>query len=201
MVHIGYLFEDSRNFGKNTKQMLDHFIDRTNYHIQLVQKYLDKIISLNDSRLDRAALEEEKQHDQSKFKEPELTPYVFVNWKYHLKDRGEKFDPPKDIIDLMNNATFHHISTNKHHPDYWDTDLSIKNLNSTDRDKPPEKIVDATKMPLIYVASMVADWLAMSEEKKTCPYEWAKNNIGIRWKFDQNQIKLIYDLIDKIWKK
>ena len=69
------------------------------------------------------------------------------------------------------------------------------------RDTPPERIVNATKMPLSYVAAMIADWLAMSEEKKTCPYEWAKKNVGIRWEFTKEQEKLIYDLLDKLWKK
>jgi hypothetical protein len=101
----------------------------------------------------------------------------------------------------MNNATFHHISTNKHHPDYWDDELTIKNLNSTDRDKPPEKTVDATKMPLTYISAMIADWLAMAEEKKTDPYEWAKKNINKRWKFTKEQEDFVYDLIDKLWKE
>jgi hypothetical protein len=43
--------------------------------------------------------------------------------------------------------------------------------------------------------------LAMSEEKSTDPYDWAKKNIGIRWKFTDGQKRLIYDLMDKCWSK
>ena len=41
----------------------------------------------------------------------------------------------------------------------------------------------------------------MSEEKKSCPYDWAKKNINVRWKLTKEQENLIYDLLDKIWKK
>jgi hypothetical protein len=201
MMTISYLFENARAAGKTTQAMVDHFQKRTNYHIELVQKYLQKIIDLKDPRLDLAVLEKEKTHDQSKFKDPEIGPYVFVDHSYHMKDLGEKYNPPEDIKKQMQQATFHHIRTNKHHADYWDKDLEMNNLNSNDRDKVPDKIVDATSMPLTYVASMVADWCSMSDEKKTCPYEWAEKNINKRWQFSKDQVKLIYDLLDKIWKK
>ena len=46
---------------------------------------------------------------------------------------------------------------------------------------------------------MIADWCAVSEEKSTDPKDWADNNIGTRWKFNDEQKKLIYLLISKIW--
>jgi hypothetical protein len=46
---------------------------------------------------------------------------------------------------------------------------------------------------------MVADWFAMSEELGGHPKEWADKNINIRWKFNDNQIRLIYDLIQRVW--
>ena len=198
MMPISYLFE-ARAAGKTTQAMIDHFVNRTNIHIDLVIKYLQKIINLNDSRLDNNLLEKEKTHDQSKFKDPEVGPYVFVDHSYHMKDQGKKFDPPADIKKQMQAATFHHIKINKHHPDFWNKDLELSNINNKDRDKPPEKMVDATKMPLTYVASMISDWLAMSEEKGTDPYEWAEQNVNKLWKFGPEQIKLIYDLLDKVW--
>lgn len=176
----------------------EHFQQRTNLHIRLVSKYLDKIIQLKDPRLDPSVLVAEKGgHDQSKFRSPEYEPYLHVNWKYYMKDKGQTYNPPPEIKKAMDTATLHHVTSNKHHPEAWAPTASI---NSEDRDKPPEEIVDASKMPLSYVATMVADWLAMSEEKSTCPYEWAKKNIGIRWSFTDNQKRLIYDLLDRVWK-
>jgi hypothetical protein len=47
---------------------------------------------------------------------------------------------------------------------------------------------------------MCADWCAMSEELGTnSPKNWADKNVNIRWKFSPRQVKLIYDIIDKIW--
>lgn len=204
---IKNVVKTSRQLGKNEltdstlilEFMKQYFDKRTNLHIDLVRKYLDKIINLKDTRIDKNILEDEKiNHDSSKFKDPEYEPYLHVTLKYFLKDRNQEYNPSKEIQDNMNEATFHHIATNSHHPEYWDDNISKENLNSKDRDK-PGKQVDATKMPLSNVACMVADWLAMSDEKKTDPYEWAKNNVNIRWKFNTEQVKLIYDLINKIW--
>ncbi len=181
-------------------EMEKHFEERTNYHISLVRKYCLLIQHLNDPRIDNSVLEEEsKTHDQSKFEPPEYEPYLHVNWKYKLQKEGKVYKPTQEIMDQMNIATFHHITHNPHHPDAWDPNLTMENLNTTDRDK-PAKMVDATHMPLSYVACMVADWLAMDEEKGTDPYEWCRLNINKRWEFTNYQIKLIYDLIEKLWR-
>jgi hypothetical protein len=200
MMTVSYLFE-ARAAGKTNQAMIDHFVKRTNFHIDLVNKYLQKIIDLNDPRFDSKILEKEKVHDQSKFKDPEVGPYLHVNWSYLMKENGKVYNPPEDIKRQMHAATFHHIKTNKHHADFWDNNLEMSNLNSTDRDKVPDKIVDATSMPPTYIASMVSDWLAMSAEKHTDPYKWAEQNVNKRWKFNEDQVKLIYDLLDKLWKK
>jgi hypothetical protein len=200
MLSIVCLFE-ARAAGKTTRYMKEHFKQRTNFHISLVQKYLQKIIDLNDPRLDNKILEEEKTHDQSKFEAPEYEPYLHVNWSYYLKDQGKKYDPPEAIKSGMQVATFHHVKNNKHHPEAWDDNATLESINNKDRDKPPKQMVDATKMPLSYIASMVADWLAMSAERRTDPYEWADQKINKRWKFNKEQTDLIYDLLDRVWGK
>ena len=73
-------------------------------------------------------------------------------------------------------------------------------INRQDRDKPPSEIIGATKMPILSVGEMCADWFAMSEEKKTNPKTWADKNVNIRWKFSDEQKSLIYELIDNVWK-
>jgi hypothetical protein len=172
-----------------TKEEL--FQQRTRYHILLVQKYLDKIIQLKDPRLDASTLSAEKNHDESKFLPPEHDAYIEVNWMYHLKDHGQKYNPPPEIQKAMDIATLHHITTNKHHPEAWVTDTLDLNRK--------ERVLDVTRMPLSYVAAMVADWLAMSREKGTDPYAWAREHIDKKWKFGENQKKLIYDLMKKVW--
>ena len=180
---------------ESNEEMESFFKKRTNMHIGLVQKYLQKIQDMNLPGVDNNILEEEKDHDTGKWKEPEHNPYLHVTWKYKLQGEGKKYDPPQEIKDKMNEATFHHITTHKHHPDYWDKNIKQEDaLNTKDRDKPSGKIVDATKMPLSYVASMVADWAAMSEEKSTSLKQWIDSNVNVRWKFNKEQTDLINKL-------
>jgi len=197
MLSIGFLFEDE----KDDIDLEQHFEDRTNYHISLVNKYLDKIISLKDSRIDLAVLKQEKEsHDESKFEETEYEPYVKITWNYYLKDHGKKANFSQNELKEMQLATFHHVKTNKHHPEAWDENVTIKSINQDNRDRPSGNIVNATKMPLSYIACMVADWCAVSEERSTTnPVEWENANINKRWKFTQEQVDFIYELLNKIY--
>ncbi len=201
MLSVNCLFENARAGGEIIKNMIKQFVNRTKLHVKLVRKYIDEIIALDDPRLDNEILEKEKDHDQSKFKAPEFVPYLYINWTYHLRNQGEKYNLPKNIRDQVQEATFHHVKNNPHHPEFWDEKTTIESINNEDRDKPPKQIVDATSMPLTYVAVMVADWLAVSDERKTDPYQWAEMNINKRWKFNEDQVKLIYDLLGAIWER
>lgn len=200
MLSIGYLFEEEEEFDMN--DMKQHFENRTNYHISLVNKYIDKIIALHDMRIDEQKLRKEKEtHDETKFQEPEYEPYLHINWKYHMKDQGVDYSPGDKIEKKMQEATFHHVKSNHHHPEAWDSTATVESINGKDRDQPPTQMVDATKMPITSTALMVADWCAMSEERGNSPADWAKMNINKRWKFNPEQEKFIYDLIDQIWGK
>ena len=84
----------------------------------------------------------------------------------------------------------YHVTTNKHHPEFWSDNPNI-DINNRDKSK---AIVDATKMPLTYVACMCADWMGMSVEFKNSPYEWAEKNVNKRWKFTHEQVSFIYYL-------
>ena len=182
-----------------TKEMRDWFKKRTDRHIQLVQKYCKKIADDGEPKF-QDLIERGKVHDQSKFKDPEMEPYVFISWQYKCKDDGKEFEVPEKIKNEMSSATLHHCVSNRHHPEFHspkETNL----INREDRDKPPKEIVDATGMEDLDIAEMVCDWLAMSEEKKTNPKDWADKNVNKRWKFTDKQKDLIYDLINKYWEK
>jgi hypothetical protein len=174
-------------YGNEIIEILDleeAFRKRTLYHISLVQKYLDKIIKLNIPEINNKILEQEKNHDASKFGSDEREGYLYITKKYNLKSKRIEYKPGDKIENLMRIASFHHLKDNKHHPEYWD------NSNS--------KIVDAANMPDEYVLSMVADWLAMSEELNNSAIEWADNNIGKKWEFTEKQKKLIYNVLNAI---
>lgn len=185
----------------NYDEMAEWFKKRTSRHINLVKEYCRQIENYDPNRF-KGLCEQAKNHDQSKFEDPEHTPYVYITWDYKCKEDGNKFEVPENIKDRMNEATQHHVSNenNKHHPECY-SPQKVDLINRSDRDKPPEKIVDATKMPVLSLAEMVADWLSMSIEKKSNPKQWANKNVNVRWKFSDEQKDMIYELIENIWRE
>ena len=145
-----------------TPEMEEWFEERTNKHIGLVQKYCKRIYEYDPERFEEI-LELGKEHDQSKFKDPERTPYIKLTWK-HKFDNYDSYKKPGTLDDKeINRATVLHVKNNEHHPEHW-TNQTNDLINEEDRDKPPDKIIDATKMPDINIGTMCADWAAMSEE-------------------------------------
>jgi hypothetical protein len=174
-----------------TQEMRDWMDERTAIHIGLVQKYAEKLENYDPERFG-GIIERCSEHDASKWKEPEYTPYCFIAWDYHCKDLGKSFSVPQEIKDQMNTASEHHIHSNSHHPEFYD---KTSKINKDDRDKKPEKIVDASEMENLDIFEQLCDWEAMSEEKGNTTREWADKNVNIRWKFTPEQTKLIYDII------
>lgn len=184
---------------KKNKDMEKFFIERTKNHIALVQKYCKRIEEYGDGEFD-GLIERGIIHDQSKFQEPEKTPYIYLTWNYKCKIDGEKYEYPEGIEEKTVFATEHHIKNknNSHHPEYH-CDKKNNLINKDNRDKPPEEMIDATKMKDIDIAEMCADWMAVSEERGTDPEDWANKNINKRWKFTKHQEALIYELIESSW--
>src|ERR1017187_5777231 len=115
-----------------------------------------------------ALLDIVKLHDLSKFENPEIIPYIYITWRHKCNNEGKKYKVPAGIDDTE--ATKHHVKNNPHHPEYWSDETNV--INTVDRDA-PLKLIDATKMPILAVCEMVADWSAMSEERGTnTPQEW-----------------------------
>lgn len=184
----------------HTDEMKKWYEQRTSRHIKLVGKYCEKISQ--EFPEFKELIERAKVHDNSKYESPEMAPYIWLTWKYKCKDDGKDFnsyDPPEDIDERMHEATEHHVLNNSHHPEYH-CGKKEDVINRDNRDKPSGKVLDATKMPDLDIAEMCADWCAMSEEKSTDPKEWADKNINKRWKFTDEQSRLIYKLIESVWK-
>jgi len=181
---------------KIDQEKKEYFINRTNKHISLVQKYCKK---LEDEWPELEGLiKRGKKHDTSKFEDDELIPYIWLTWRYKCEDDDVECHLPEGMEDEINEATKHHILNNRHHPEFHQ-DKTENLINEDDRDKPPKKAIDATKMEDLDIAEMVADWCAMSEERGNTPHEWADKNVGKRWKFTKDQEELIYTLIDSVW--
>ena len=166
------------------------FIDRTSKHIKLVQAAVNKIA---EAYPEFAELEQQAaEHDATKFQEPEYTPYISISWRYKIGDRSGGTEAEKAA---ENKATIHHVTTNSHHPEYHLKNKEDANISKNDRDK-SDKVVDASGMPDIDVAEMVADWQAMSEElKKNTAREWYNQQKDVRWHFSKEQDELINKLL------
>lgn len=185
-----------------TDEMIDHFEERTSLHISNVRHFLDRIIRASDDDIVKGTcMNEYIDHDSSKFEQPEYSPYVLLTWRYKMREDGVKsFDFSIDIQDEITQATVHHIKNNKHHPEYWIPNKdSMQLINPNDRDKPLNKVLDVTEMPDEYICCMVADWMAMSLEKGTSPFDWADKNVNVRWKFNDHQVSLIYAILERFW--
>ena len=178
---------------ENYDEMLAWFEKRTKMHIDLVQKNCKKLEDFSE-RFD-GLVEQAKNHDASKFEDPELDPYVYITWQYYCKEHNREFEAPKDMDKQTNKVTQHHVKHNKHHPEFH-SDKEVDLINRSDRDKKPKEMIDATKMPNLDIGEMLADWAAVSQEKGTSLKGWADKNVNIRWKFTDEQKDLIYELVD-----
>lgn len=180
------------------KEMEEFFHKRTAMHTSLVQKYIEKLMKspiVDKYSLDLEILAEEAEnHDILKYEEPELTPYIYLTWK----KAKPGYTPTAEMLELINSATNHHISLSKHHPEYWSDE--INEVNPRDRDAAPDKMVDATKIPLEFVGVMCCDWCAVSTEVGTQPIDWAKKNINVRWGMTEEQNNFTYEVLNEIWR-
>jgi len=184
------------------KKAVNWFKKRTLKHITLVKKYTDLLVSSNKYQFADMNLLG-LGHDSTKYSPREYSAQVYLSYKYKLaRDAGEPVELEVKGIsqsamgEKVDLATLHHIMANKHHPEYWAPKSSLSNFS---RENPTANI-DGTRMPNKYIMEMVCDWCAVSEELNTNPYEWADNHIGTRWLFTEKQQKLIYTVLDIIWK-
>jgi hypothetical protein len=160
------------------------FHARTRKHIKLIKQAARQIVAKYPEL--KKLLIQVESHDASKFQEPEYTPYLSLTWN--------KFKGIKDTDARFNAATLHHMTTNSHHPECHLDDKAKANLDPKDKSL---KCVDATKMPDLDIAEMVADWQAMSVElKKNTVKQWYDSQKDVRWHFSDEQDALINKLIE-----
>jgi hypothetical protein len=185
---------------KITPKMKEYSDERTKKHINLVKKYgnilIDKLAE--DSNEDRRLRQQLELHDFSKlYDDQEYIPYIKINWSYKLKQEGKN---GLEYTEDMNDATLHHILNNNHHPEYYAPKRDIRLTKRyfrqcKNRDDIRDKF-DCTTMPKNDLLEMVADWNAISQERGTnTTRQWADENIGKRWYFDDIQKDFIYKCI------
>lgn len=191
------LLEEERD-STNWSEMEKFFHKRTNRHIGLVGEYLRKVASLYPKH-SKELKKRMSSHDASKFKEPEKSPYILLTWMYKMKGDGQEMELSDEERKMIHDVTFHHVKSNKHHPDYWDDKLRENPINFEDRDKPSGVVVSGLKMDEHSMIEMCCDWCAMSREKGGNPQKWASDNIGKRWKFSSEQESFIFETLNALW--
>lgn len=108
----------------------------------------EKLIENGEGDLGRQLIANGLIHDNSKF--------YGIEWEY--LDELHKAKEP-ELFDL---AAKHHITTNLHHPECW------------------ESIHDMSRL---YIAEMVCDWAARSSEFGNDFYDWVKEKATVKYKF------------------
>lgn len=120
---------------------LDEHLDNLEQHIEAVRracvKLGKKLIKRGRQEFGRMLIARGFCHDISKFGGCEFE-YLHVG-----------SDVPRDKLEL---AIKQHVSTNDHHPEFYDKGVS--------------------EMPEVCIAEMVCDWLARSQEFGTCLRQW-----------------------------
>ena len=166
---------------KHIKRLIEnilHVLDNSD----IVQKYKIDEIELLKSVL---------VHDQTKLKEPQLSTFIKESYSVYKTPQ-----PPYKINRVYTNkGIVLHVLQEKHHPEYWDPDFptNISKLILT-KDQ-LECLVDANKMPKEFIVEMVCDWYAISREVNGNLRQWFNDTYPKRWKFNNDQLNLINDII------
>jgi hypothetical protein len=156
------------------QEAYEHFYKRTDNHIRMVQSNL-YLWTLYKPEYFNQLNHRAMLHDESKFREPEKTPYVWRTWQSYCTLNNIPFSYPPGMEQQIRDAIFHHITHNRHHPEWFP---------------------DPDEMTTIDLIEMVCDWTAMAQEfGDKSAMGWADRVLGRRFHFSQKKCDLIRDLI------
>jgi hypothetical protein len=98
--------------------MVDFFYKRTAYHIGLVERNINFLSEIEDLKeVDKTTLIQRALiHDQSKYEQDELIPYIWLTW-YYLNSILLN-DVDKEIRSIIEKAIQHHLYNNRHHIEF-----------------------------------------------------------------------------------
>lgn len=131
------------------EQYKKDFIERVTNHIDLVNKYANKIGHIY------------LYHDSDKLQGELFEPYA-LSMKDSLSDEEKK---------IYDKATIKHITKNPHHPEYFLNKKDMDNLVNNFTRENPHVMLDCTRMTDQAIAEMCCDWCAMAEEFGNTPFD------------------------------
>lgn len=149
---------------------------RTKEHIERVRRCLTVMASVTeyaDELKERARI-----HDASKYGPEERIPYIWLTEYHRCRRSGEPFSYPDGMEERVRSAIDHHMTTNRHHPDFHD---------------------DPNDMTNVDLIEMVCDWTAMSQEFEQdggSARGWADKTIGNRLHLNEFKRQFVYEMID-----
>jgi hypothetical protein len=161
-----------------TPAMLAFFERRTNEHIERVRRCLTllaKVVDHGEELVERAQV-----HDASKFGPEEKIPYVWLTEYHRCRRSGEPFQYPEGMADQVSLAIRHHVTTNRHHPEFH---------------------ADPNAMTDVDLIEMVCDWTAMAQEFHQCggsAREWAEKMVGKHIAFNAEKHRFIFQTIETL---
>jgi len=156
-----------------TPEMVAFFERRTREHILMVSRNLTVLAK---SGYPKEIVNRGKIHDASKFASPERVPYIWLTEFHRQSQTGEAFTYPAGIEEQVKAAIQHHLTTNRHHPEFHTS---------------PDAMSD------VDIIEMVCDWTAIAQERGEnggSARQWADNNVGDqkRFKFSEEEKQFIY---------
>jgi Family of unknown function (DUF5662) len=154
---------------------------RTREHIERVARCLTLLAEVMDCR--HELLERARVHDASKFGPEERIPYVWLTEYHRCRKNGSPFEYPEGVAESVKLAIHHHVTTNRHHPEYH---------------------VDPNDMSDVDLIEMVCDWTAMAQEfgqEGGSSRGWADKTVGNRVPFNSDKRRFIYEMIDELDKQ
>ncbi|TWT92075.1 DUF5662 family protein [Stieleria varia] len=161
-----------------TREMIAFYERRTREHIERVRRCLRVMASVTDFSDD---LEERaRTHDASKFGPDERDAYIWLTEFHRCRVSGEPFEYPEGMEQRVRAAVDHHVSTNRHHPEFHS---------------------DPNNMTDVDLIEMVCDWTAMSQEfgqDGGSARGWADKTIGQKFMFCDERRDFIYRTIDQL---
>ena len=156
---------------------MDAFFERrTKEHIERVRKCL--IVMASITKYSDELKQRARVHDASKYGPKEPIPYIWLTECHRCRRAEEPFAYPVGIEDLVRTAIEHHVTTNRHHPEF----------HSSPNDMTDEDLIE-----------MVCDWTAMSKEfQQDCGSArgWADKTIGHRLKLNDDRREFVYRMIE-----
>ena len=159
-----------------TPEMIEFYERRTIAHIGRVRSCLDVMAEMTEYGAE--LLIRGQDHDASKFESEERIPYIWLTEFHRCRRNGEYFLYPEGVAEQVEEAVRHHMSVNRHHPEYHP---------------------DPDEMSEVDLIEMVCDWTAMAQEfdqNGGSARGWADKVIGIRVHFGPRHRQFVYSMIE-----